>query len=126
MYIIQFVSPFDRENMTHSSAGGATHVGHIKHFYSYSHTQTHTRAYIHYNAHRHGYSTHIVLSDKGSGKEVSSVTNRLSERLLSRRKESLEECEPSKRQMTAHEYAPPPPLLPLSSYLYSCCSKNIT
>lgn len=46
MYIIQFVSPFDRENMTHSSAGGATHVGHIKHFYSYSHTQTHTHVPI--------------------------------------------------------------------------------
>lgn len=47
------------------------------------HTHTHTHTYghehIHYNAHRRGYGAHIVLSDKGSGKEVSSVTNRLSE-----------------------------------------------
>lgn len=126
MYIIQFVSPFDRENMTHSSASGATHMGHIKHFYARPCllTRIHTHVPIFMTIHTDmDTAPTLCCWIKGTGKEVSSDTNRLSERLLRRRKESLEERESSKTQTTAHEYATPHPLL--SSYLYSCCSKNI-
>lgn len=46
MYIIQFVSPFDRKYDSFYSWRCSTHVAHIEPF----HKDTHTRAYSIYNA----------------------------------------------------------------------------